>query len=171
MRGFERTVGRNGLASAVTIGKFDGVHLGHRGVLAQLGSLAAARGLQPVVVTFDRHPLSLLRPEACPEALVSNEQRAALLGGSPVSATLVLEFTRALSELSPEEFVEQILVRALDAKLVLAGADFRRADSQPGEPVHGKWRRRAGGRRAACRRAGRRRARAIDHGARPGAGD
>lgn len=111
--------------SAVTIGKFDGVHLGHRGVLAQLGSLAAARGLQPVVVTFDRHPLSLLRPEACPEALVSNEQRAALLGGSPVSATLVLEFTRELSELSPEEFVEQILVRALDAKLVLAGADFR----------------------------------------------
>jgi riboflavin kinase/FMN adenylyltransferase len=111
--------------SAVTIGKFDGVHLGHRGVLTQLSSLAADRGLQPVLVTFDRHPFSLLRPEACPEALTSNDQRAALLDGTDVAATLVLEFTRELSELEPAEFVEQVLVRALDAKLVLTGADFR----------------------------------------------
>jgi riboflavin kinase / FMN adenylyltransferase len=111
--------------SAVTIGKFDGVHLGHRGVLAQLSTLAADRGLEPVLVTFDRHPFSLLRPEACPEALTSNDQRAALLDGTEVAATLVLEFTRELSELEPAEFVEQILVRALDAKLVLTGADFR----------------------------------------------
>lgn len=111
--------------SAVTIGKFDGVHLGHRGVIAQLSALAQPRGLQPVVVTFDRHPFSLLRPEACPDALVSNAQRAVLLADTPVAATLVLEFTRELSELSPEQFVERILVDALDAKLVLAGADFR----------------------------------------------
>jgi riboflavin kinase/FMN adenylyltransferase len=111
--------------SAVTIGKFDGVHLGHRGVLAQLSSLAADRALEPVLVTFDRHPFSLLRPEAYPEALTSNDQRTALLDGTDVVATLVLEFTRELSELEPDEFVEQILVRALDAKLVLTGADFR----------------------------------------------
>ena len=111
--------------SAVTIGKFDGVHLGHRGVLAQLTSLAADRGLAPVVVTFDRHPLSLLRPEACPEALVSNDQRADLLGETDVAATLVLEFTRELADLEPAEFVRQVLVDALDAKLVLVGADFR----------------------------------------------
>jgi riboflavin kinase/FMN adenylyltransferase len=111
--------------TAVTIGKFDGVHLGHRGVIAQLSALAATRGLEPVVVTFDRHPFSLLRPEACPEALVSNAQRAALLADSPVAATVVLEFTRELSELSPDDFIEHILVETLDAKLVLAGADFR----------------------------------------------
>jgi riboflavin kinase/FMN adenylyltransferase len=111
--------------SAVTIGKFDGVHLGHRGVIAQLSALAATRGLEPVVVTFDRHPFSLLRPDACPEALVSNAQRAALLADSPVAATVVLEFTRALSELSPDAFVERILVETLAAELVLAGADFR----------------------------------------------
>jgi riboflavin kinase/FMN adenylyltransferase len=111
--------------TAVTIGKFDGVHLGHRGVIAQLSALAATRGLEPVVVTFDRHPFSLLRPDACPDALVSNAQRAALLADSPVAATVVLEFTRELSELSPADFVEQILVETLDAKLVLAGADFR----------------------------------------------
>lgn len=111
--------------SAVTIGKFDGVHVGHRGVIAQLESLAAARGLAPVVVTFDRHPMALFRPEACPVALASNAQRAALLGDEGVVATLELEFTRELSELAPADFVDQVLVGALDAKLVLAGRDFR----------------------------------------------
>lgn len=111
--------------SALTIGKFDGVHRGHRGVIAQLRSLAADRGLEPVVVTFDRHPMALLRPESCPEALVSNAQRAALLAESEITATLVLEFTRELSELEPAEFVEHVLCGALDARLVLVGADFR----------------------------------------------
>ncbi len=111
--------------SAVTIGKFDGVHLGHRGVLAQLRSLAADRGLEPVVVTFDRHPFALLRPDDCPESLVSNDQRATLLAGAGIAATLVLEFNLALSELSPLAFAEQILHDALDARLVLVGADFR----------------------------------------------
>jgi riboflavin kinase / FMN adenylyltransferase len=111
--------------SAVTIGKFDGVHLGHHGVLAQLRSLAAERGLEPVVVTFDRHPFALLRPDECPDALVSNDQRAELLAAAGVEATLVLEFTRALSELPPVEFAERILHDALDARLVLVGADFR----------------------------------------------
>jgi riboflavin kinase/FMN adenylyltransferase len=111
--------------SAVTIGKFDGVHLGHRAVLAQLESLAAERGLAPVVVTFDRNPLALLRPEACPTSLASNAQRAELLADTGLAAVLELEFTRELSELSPEEFVDRVLVGALDARLVLAGRDFR----------------------------------------------
>lgn len=111
--------------SAVTIGKFDGVHLGHRGILAQLVSLAADRGLAPVVVTFDRHPMALFKPEACPVSLASNAERAELLAAAGVAATLELEFTRALSELTPEQFVDQVLVTALDAKLVLAGRDFR----------------------------------------------
>jgi riboflavin kinase/FMN adenylyltransferase len=111
--------------SAVTIGKFDGVHLGHRGVLAQLRSLAADRGLQPVVVTFDRHPFALLRPDDCPDSLVSNDQRAELLAANDVAATLVLEFNRELSELPPLAFAERILHDALGARLVLVGSDFR----------------------------------------------
>lgn len=111
--------------SAVTIGKFDGVHLGHRGGLAQLVSLARDRGLASVVVTFDRHPMALLRPEACPVSLASNAQRADLLADTGIDATLELEFTRELSELTPERFVDDILVGALGARLVLAGRDFR----------------------------------------------
>ena len=60
--------------SAVTIGKFDGVHAGHRAVLAELRAVAARQRLVATVVTFDRNPLSLLAPERCPEALVSNTQ-------------------------------------------------------------------------------------------------
>jgi len=94
-------------------------------VLAQLESLASAEGLAPVVVTFDRHPLALLRPESCPVALASNAQRADLLHATGLAATLELEFTRELSELSSEAFVDQVLVAALDTRLVLAGGDFR----------------------------------------------
>ncbi|MFT4029780.1 MAG: bifunctional riboflavin kinase/FAD synthetase [Protaetiibacter sp.] len=111
--------------SAVTIGKFDGVHTGHREVLARLRELAAARGLASVVVTFDRHPLALLAPALCPAPLVSNEQKRELLDLSGVDATLMLAFDSALAELEPAEFVQRVLVAALDARVVLAGRDFR----------------------------------------------
>lgn len=111
--------------SAVTIGKFDGVHQGHRAVLELLRQRAATLGVQSVVVTFDRHPLSLLAPERCPDALLSLRQKTELLDATGVDETVVLAFDRALSELSPEQFVEQVLVSALQARLVLVGADFR----------------------------------------------
>jgi riboflavin kinase/FMN adenylyltransferase len=111
--------------TAVTIGKFDGVHAGHRRVIAELRELAADAGLSSTVVTFDRNPLALLRPEACPPPLVSNQQKIELLGALGVDTTVVLTFDQALSELSPEQFVSSILVDALHAKLVLVGSDFR----------------------------------------------
>ena len=111
--------------TAVTIGKFDGVHAGHRRVIAELRELAAEAGLSSTVVTFDRNPLALLRPEACPPPLVSNQQKIELLSGLGVDSTVVLTFDRALSELSPEQFVRSILVDALHAQLVLVGSDFR----------------------------------------------
>jgi len=111
--------------SAVAIGKFDGVHAGHRRVIAELREVAAHESLTATIVTFDRHPLALLRPEACPPPLVSNAQKVELLAGTGVDATLMLAFDRAFSEQSPQEFVERILVDALHAKVVMVGADFR----------------------------------------------
>lgn len=112
--------------SAVTVGKFDGVHSGHRAVLARLRALAAERGgLASTVVTFDRNPLSVLAPERCPNPLVSNAQKVDLLAASGIDATLMLTFDHALSTLEPEEFVRIVLVDALHARLVLAGSDFR----------------------------------------------
>jgi riboflavin kinase/FMN adenylyltransferase len=118
-------ISENHRPSAIAIGKFDGVHTGHRQVIRQLVEVATARDLQPVVVTFDRNPLALLRPEVSPPPLVSNEQKLELLSTTGIDATLVLTFDRHLADLSPEEFVRSVLVDALAAKVVIVGRDFR----------------------------------------------
>lgn len=111
--------------SAVTIGKFDGVHQGHRAVISRLRQVADAGALRSVVVTFDRNPLALLAPDRCPEALVSVRQKLGLLATTGLDAALVLAFDRALASLPPEEFVTRVLVDALGARVVLVGSDFR----------------------------------------------
>lgn len=112
-------------ASAVTIGKFDGVHAGHRAVIAELTALAHREGLASVVVTFDRNPLALLKPDKCPTELVSLQQKLDLLGETGIDATLVLTFDAALAALPPEDFVLDILVHKLHARHVMVGRDFR----------------------------------------------
>lgn len=111
--------------SAVTIGKFDGVHVGHRAVIEHLSETARARGLAATVVTFDRHPLSVIDPAAVPPALASIAQRRALLEDAGVDAVLLLHFDEHLRVMAPEQFVEDILVRRLRARVVLVGSDFR----------------------------------------------
>ncbi|MEN0083787.1 MAG: bifunctional riboflavin kinase/FAD synthetase [Leifsonia sp.] len=111
--------------SAVTIGKFDGVHTGHRAVIDRLRAVAAERGLTSTIFTFDRNPLELLAPEKCPASLVSNAQKLDLLASTGVDATLMVAFDRALAGLDPEEFVHTILVDRLHAAAVLVGSDFR----------------------------------------------
>nr|RZI35226.1 Riboflavin biosynthesis protein RibF [Cryobacterium sp. SO1] len=112
-------------ASAVSIGKFDGVHAGHRAVIGELKAHATREGLAAVVVTFDRHPLALLNPATCPAELVSVQQKLDLLGETGIDATLVLAFDTALSSLPPEDFVRDILVDTLHARHVMVGRDFR----------------------------------------------
>ncbi len=111
--------------SAVAIGKFDGVHLGHRAVVARLAREAAARDLIPTVLTFDRNPLALLDPGRCPRALVGSADRASLLGDAGADAVIEAVFDRAFSELSAERFVDEVLVAAAAARLVLVGGDLR----------------------------------------------
>lgn len=111
--------------SAVTIGKFDGVHSGHRRVIGELRDLAAGADLTTTIITFDRNPLSLLKPELCPAPLVSNAQKMELIDALGIDAVLVLAFDRALSQQPPEAFVKSILVDTLHARLVFIGSDFR----------------------------------------------
>jgi riboflavin kinase / FMN adenylyltransferase len=111
--------------AAVTIGKFDGVHLGHRAVIRQLREVADKRGLAATVVTFDRHPLSVISPEDCPPAIASPAQKVELLAAAGVDATLVVTFDLSRAHQDPEEFVREVLVDALHAQVVLCGADFR----------------------------------------------
>jgi len=111
--------------SAVTIGKFDGVHVGHRAVIAHLERAARAEGLVSTVVTFDRHPLSVIDPGKVPPSLTSVAQRRELLEAVGVDATLLLRFDAELQSKSPEAFVSEVLVDTLHARLVFVGSDFR----------------------------------------------
>ncbi|MFS0868020.1 bifunctional riboflavin kinase/FAD synthetase [Microbacterium sp. 179-B 1A2 NHS] len=121
--------------SVVAIGKFDGVHSGHRAVIDRARVAATDAAARVVAVTFDRNPLSLLRPDVCPENLVSVDQKIALLADAGVDATLVLRFDEALASLSPTEFVEHVLVEALAAVSVLVGDDFRFGRGGAGTPA------------------------------------
>jgi riboflavin kinase/FMN adenylyltransferase len=110
--------------TAVTIGAYDGVHLGHRALLRDLSARADAAGLSTVVVTFDRHPAGVVRPESAPLQLTDLEQKLELLATCGVDRTVVIEFDRARAEESAEDFVTQELVEKLDARLVVVGEDF-----------------------------------------------
>ena len=111
--------------SVVSIGKFDGMHAGHRRIIADLLAAAASEHLTSVAVTFDRHPLSVLRPELCPALLLSNAQKLELLAETGIDATLMLTFDEARSKQPAEEFVREVLVDALGARVLLVGSDFR----------------------------------------------
>jgi riboflavin kinase/FMN adenylyltransferase len=110
--------------SAVTIGAYDGVHLGHRHVLGLLKDLARHRGLETVAVTFDRHPASVVRPQSAPPLLTDLEQKLELLAQVGIGRTVVIPFDEARANESAEDFVTEVLVGALGARLVVVGRDF-----------------------------------------------
>ena len=120
--------------SVVAIGKFDGVHSGHRAVIDRARVDAATGGARVVAVTFDRNPLALLRPELCPENLIGVHQKLQLLAETGIDATLMLRFDRQLANLTAREFVEHVLVGALGVRTVLVGRDFRFGRGGAGSP-------------------------------------
>lgn len=110
--------------AAVTIGAYDGVHLGHRSVIAQVRELATPRGLATVAVTFDRHPAAVVRPESAPLLLTDLDQKLELLAAQGVDVTLVVHFDEVRAKEPAEDFVAEVLVDCLHAKVVVVGDDF-----------------------------------------------
>ncbi|WP_020387310.1 bifunctional riboflavin kinase/FAD synthetase [Kribbella catacumbae] len=112
--------------SVVTIGNFDGVHRGHQEVLAHAKARAAELGGLPVVaMTFDPHPIAVLRPGHAPATISEPSERAALLGAAGADAVLILPFNEDVRSWSPEEFIDKVLVGTLHAKAVVVGENFR----------------------------------------------
>jgi len=120
--------------SVLTIGKFDGVHAGHAFLLAQVAALAAERGLQPAVMTFDPHPACVVAPERAPRPLISLEERCAKIRALGIEEIFVLPFTHEISKLSPEEFVSRYVRDRMRARVVMVGRNFRFGYKQEGNP-------------------------------------
>ena len=119
--------------TVVVVGNFDGVHLGHRHVVARAHEVAAERSLPVVAVTFDPHPMAVLRPEHAPMTLTSLEVRAELLADAGADAVLALPFDREVAAWSPDTFVERVLVDGLHAAVVVVGANFRFGNKAAGD--------------------------------------
>jgi riboflavin kinase/FMN adenylyltransferase len=116
---------RSTRGAVVTIGVYDGVHLGHLAVLRLARELADARELDAVCVTFDRHPAEVVRPESAPKLLTTTAQKLELLNATGyLDGCFVLHFDEARSREAAEEFVREILVDGAGARLVIVGADF-----------------------------------------------
>jgi riboflavin kinase/FMN adenylyltransferase len=119
--------------SAVIIGNFDGVHVGHQHLCREAAALAGERGLRPTALTFDPHPACVVAPDRAPRLLTTPEERVELMGRYGIQQALILPFTREVAAMSPEDFVRTVIVKALGAKLVLVGDNFRFGRKQAGD--------------------------------------
>ncbi|NNE13193.1 MAG: bifunctional riboflavin kinase/FAD synthetase [Ilumatobacter sp.] len=110
--------------AVITIGAYDGVHLGHLAVISHVRRLAEERGALAAVVTFDQHPAAIVRPESAPKLLTGPEQKLELLAATGVDAVVVVHFDAAQAAESPESFVRRVLVDALKTQVIVVGEDF-----------------------------------------------
>jgi len=119
--------------SALTIGNFDGVHAGHRRILRRVREIAESRGWKASVLTFDPHPTKVVAPARAPKLMTLPEQRCGLMRHEGVQQVLILPFNAEVAQLSPEEFIEQILVRKLGARAIVVGENFRFGHKKAGD--------------------------------------
>src|SRR5687768_5254910 len=125
-------------ACAVTIGNFDGVHRGHQAMLALLNNEARHRDVPSAVLTFEPHPRDFFaaragRPETAPARVATLRDKLAELERCGIDQTVVLPFDQRLAALSPDAFIEQVLVAGLTARYVLVGDDFRFGAQRAGD--------------------------------------
>jgi riboflavin kinase/FMN adenylyltransferase len=109
--------------SVVTVGTFDGVHRGHHAVLEEIAGRGAASGRQSMLVTFEPHPLDVVNPAAAPPRLTTAAERLEVVATSAIDRMTVLHFDRAMAARSPEEFVDQVLLRQCEMRELVIGHD------------------------------------------------
>lgn len=119
--------------AVVTIGAYDGVHLGHRAVIAEVRRRAETLGVRSAVVTFDRHPAMVVRPESAPRLLTDLDQKLELLASTGVDVTVVVRFDEQRAEESAEDFVDEVIVGSLAAREVVVGEDFHFGHQRKGD--------------------------------------
>lgn len=110
--------------TVVTIGAYDGLHLGHRSVIADVCDRARRAGQRSALVTFDRHPAQVIRPDSAPLLLTDLDQKLELLGETGLDIVVVIRFDDERAAESAEDFVREVLVGCLNARSVVVGEDF-----------------------------------------------
>ena len=133
MKIFSHSITTAQLHGCVAIGNFDGVHLGHAVMLKTLRELAAEQGAQAVAVTFDPHPIAVLRPEFTPPILTTVEDRIALLCAAGADSVIVLPVTKSLLEMTAEQFFHAVILDTFHAKGVVEGPNFRFGRDRKGD--------------------------------------
>ena len=118
--------------TVVTVGTFDGVHRGHRAVLEEIEKRAARRSLHSVLITFDRHPLTVVQPGASPELLTTPDEKKAILAQSGLDYVAFLPFTPTLSRYTPEEFIRLVLCDRFRVAELVIGWDHGFGRSRSG---------------------------------------
>ncbi len=109
---------------ALTLGNFDGVHLGHRALFRQLVKVAREKNWTSVVCTFSPHPLKFLAPDRAPSLLNTLDEKRRLIAASHVDYLLEIPFTDQFSKMSPEHFVDDVLIAKLHVKALIVGYDY-----------------------------------------------
>ncbi len=120
-------------ATVLTIGNFDGVHLGHRALLARLCAVAAENGLPPAVLTFEPHPREFFAPESAPTRLSNLREKLELIAADGVELAFVCRFDKAFASLTADQFIEQVLVQSLRVRHLIIGDDFRFGAKRAGD--------------------------------------
>jgi riboflavin kinase/FMN adenylyltransferase len=120
--------------SALTIGKFDGVHAAHGRLLSEVVSIAREHGLRPSALTFDRHPACVLAPGRAPRPLTTLEERLARMRELGIEQVLIIPFTLEVARMSPQQFVAKFVRGSMDARVVLVGENFRFGNNRAGDP-------------------------------------
>ena len=118
--------------AAIAIGNFDGVHAGHRALIARARELADAHAAKSVALTFDPHPSAVLSPQGAPTRLTSLARRLELLDAAGLDAVVVEPFTRDLAGLTPNAFIDNIVLRAMNARAIIVGYDFNYGQGRAG---------------------------------------
>src|SRR5215470_18124179 len=119
-------------ASVVSIGNFDGLHLGHRRILETVVRRAGTLGLQSVAMTFSPHPIRFLAPDRAPRMISTLDQKIALIESTGIDVLFIANFDRPFSRLSPEEFIQHYLIEGLRAHSVCVGGNFNFGYQQRG---------------------------------------
>lgn len=121
---FDERTALVGHGSVITIGAYDGLHVGHRTIIERVVREAKERSRASILVTFDRHPASLVRPEQAPRLLTDHDTRIELLSRTGLDAVAMIRFDEDQAAESPEDFVNRVLVGALNVRRIVVGEDF-----------------------------------------------